>query len=96
VSRQSRLFLLQLAKRTLEGDDAAASASLVVIEEARQRQGAGQCPMSHLLRFTDDSIDATALAWFGHQVEAELLADDPSQKAAYRKIAQRIPSECCS
>jgi uncharacterized protein DUF5681 len=35
-------FLLQLAKRALEGDDAAARASLGVIEEARERQGVGQ------------------------------------------------------
>ena len=35
-------FLLQLTKRALEGDDAAARASLAVIEEARKRQGAGQ------------------------------------------------------
>lgn len=33
-------FLLQLAKRGLEGDGAAARASLAVIEEARQRQDA--------------------------------------------------------
>jgi Family of unknown function (DUF5681) len=32
-------FLLQLTKRGLEGDDAAARASLAVIEEARERQG---------------------------------------------------------
>ncbi len=35
-------FLLQLTKRALEGDDAAARASLAVIEEARERQGVGQ------------------------------------------------------
>src|ERR1700692_3165014 len=35
-------FLLQLTKRALEGDDAAARASLTVIEEARERQGVGQ------------------------------------------------------
>jgi hypothetical protein len=35
-------FLLQLTKRGLEGDDAAARASLAVIEEARERQGASQ------------------------------------------------------
>jgi hypothetical protein len=35
-------FLLQLTKRALEGDDAAARASLAMIEEARERQGAGQ------------------------------------------------------
>lgn len=34
-------FLLQLAKRGVEGDSAAASASLAVIEEARIRPGAG-------------------------------------------------------
>ena len=34
-------FLLQLTKRGLEGDGAAARASLVAIEEARQRQGVG-------------------------------------------------------
>ncbi len=35
-------FLLQLTKRALEGDDAAARASLGVIEEAGERQGVGQ------------------------------------------------------
>jgi hypothetical protein len=35
-------FLLQLTKRALEGDDAAARASLAVIEEARDRHGAGR------------------------------------------------------
>ena len=35
-------FLLQLAKRGIEGDSAAARASLAVIEEARKRQGGGQ------------------------------------------------------
>jgi Family of unknown function (DUF5681) len=32
-------FLLQLAKRGLKGDSAAARASLALIEEARERQG---------------------------------------------------------
>jgi hypothetical protein len=35
-------FLLQLTKRALEGDDAAARASLAAIEEARKRQGVGE------------------------------------------------------
>ena len=35
-------FVLQLTKRGLEGDGAAARASLALIEEARERQGAGQ------------------------------------------------------
>jgi hypothetical protein len=35
-------FLLQLAKRGLEGDSAANRASLAAIEEARERQGVGQ------------------------------------------------------
>src|SRR5258706_12032074 len=38
-------FLLQLAKRGVEGDSAA-RASLAVIEEARERQGIGECPIS--------------------------------------------------
>ena len=36
-------FLLKLAKRGMEGDSAAARESLAVIEQARQRHGAGQC-----------------------------------------------------
>ena len=36
----------QLTKRGLEGDDAAARASLTVIEEARERHGAGQPQVS--------------------------------------------------
>jgi hypothetical protein len=43
-------FLLQLTKRGLEGDDAAARASLAVIEEARERQGAGQPQVSVIVR----------------------------------------------
>jgi hypothetical protein len=39
-------FLLQLTKRALEGDDAAARASLAVIEEARERQGGRQSRVS--------------------------------------------------
>src|SRR6266403_1638592 len=35
-------FLLHLRKRGLEGDGAAARASLALIEQARERQGAGQ------------------------------------------------------
>src|ERR1700726_2101515 len=35
-------FLLQLTKRGLEGDGAAARASLAAIEEARERQGVGR------------------------------------------------------
>jgi hypothetical protein len=42
-------FLLQLTKRGLEGDDAAARASLAVIEEARDSQGAGQSQISTIV-----------------------------------------------
>ena len=42
-------FLLQLTKRALEGDNAAARASLAVIEEARERQGAGQSQISAIV-----------------------------------------------
>jgi uncharacterized protein DUF5681 len=42
-------FLLQLAKRALEGDDAAARASLAVIEEARKSQGEGQSQISAIV-----------------------------------------------
>jgi hypothetical protein len=35
-------FVLQLTKRGLEGDGAAARESLAIIEQARERQGAGQ------------------------------------------------------
>src|SRR6516162_5684132 len=41
-------FLLQLTKRGLEGDSAAARASLAVIEQAGQRHGAGQSKVSTL------------------------------------------------
>ena len=41
-------FLLQLTKRALEGDDAAARASLTVIEEARKRPGASQ-PQAYVI-----------------------------------------------
>jgi hypothetical protein len=42
-------FLLQLTKRALEGDDAAARASLAVIEQARERQGAGQSRIAEIV-----------------------------------------------
>jgi hypothetical protein len=42
-------FLLQLTKRALEGDDAAARASLAMIEQARERQGAGQSRISEIV-----------------------------------------------
>jgi Family of unknown function (DUF5681) len=44
-------FLLQLTKRGLEGDDAAARASLAVIEQARERQGPpGQSQIGAIVR----------------------------------------------
>ena len=42
-------FLLQLTKRALEGDNAAARASLAVIEEARESQGADQSQISAIV-----------------------------------------------
>jgi hypothetical protein len=42
-------FLLQLAKRGLEGDSAAARASLAMIEEARERQGIGESWISAIV-----------------------------------------------
>ena len=42
----AKALLLQLTKRALEGDDAAVRASLAVIEEARERHGAGQSRIS--------------------------------------------------
>lgn len=42
-------FLLQLTKRALEGDDAAARASLAVIEETKETQGAGQSQISAIV-----------------------------------------------
>jgi hypothetical protein len=42
-------FLLQLTKRGLEGDNAAARASLAVIEEARESQGAGLSQISAIV-----------------------------------------------
>ena len=41
-------FLLKLAKRGMEGDSAAARASLAVIEQAGQRHGTGQSKVSTL------------------------------------------------
>jgi Family of unknown function (DUF5681) len=42
-------FLLQLTKRGLEGDGAAARESLAVIEQARERQGAGPSRVSAIV-----------------------------------------------
>ena len=48
ASATAEAFLLQLTKRGLEGDSAAARASLAVIEQAAQRHGAGQSKVSTL------------------------------------------------
>lgn len=42
-------FLLQLTKRALEGDDAAARASLAAIEEARKNRGADESEISAIV-----------------------------------------------
>ncbi len=42
-------FLLQLTKRGLEGDGAAARECLAMIEQARERQGASQSPISTIV-----------------------------------------------
>jgi hypothetical protein len=43
-------FVLQLTKRGLEGDDAAARVALAMIEQARERQDAGQSGISAIVR----------------------------------------------
>jgi hypothetical protein len=53
-------FLLQLTKRALEGDDAAARASLAVIEEARERQGGGQPRVSVIVSVIVDPGSVTS------------------------------------
>ena len=53
-------FLLQLTKRGLEGDAAAARASLAVIEEARERQGAGQSQINAIVRVLVDPGSVTS------------------------------------
>ena len=53
-------FLLQLTRRALEGDDAAARASLAVIEEARERQGGGQPQVSVIVRVILDAGSVTS------------------------------------
>jgi hypothetical protein len=42
-------FVLQLTKRGLEGDGAATRESLAMIEQARERQGAGQSPITTIV-----------------------------------------------
>ena len=42
-------FLLQLTKRGLEGDGAAARECLAMIDQARERQGASQSPISTIM-----------------------------------------------
>ena len=42
-------FLLQLRKRALEGDGAAARECLAMIEQAREQQGAGQSPITTIV-----------------------------------------------
>nr|WP_291558199.1 DUF5681 domain-containing protein [Bradyrhizobium sp.] len=53
-------FLLQLTKRALEGDDAAARASLAVIEEAKERQGGRQPRVSVIVRAIVDPGSVTS------------------------------------
>ena len=53
-------FLLQLTKRALEGDDAAARASLAVIEEAKERQGGRQTRVSVIVRAIVDPGSVTS------------------------------------
>jgi hypothetical protein len=53
-------FLLQLTKRGLEGDDAAARASLAVIEKARERQGGRQTQISVIVRAIVDPGSVTS------------------------------------
>ena len=43
-------FVLQLTKRGLEGDDAAARVALAMIEQARERQDVGQSGISAIVR----------------------------------------------
>ena len=52
----AEVFLLQLTKRALEGDDAAARASLAMIEHASERQVAGQSQISAIVRVRSNSI----------------------------------------
>ena len=55
-------FLLKLAKRGMEGDSAAARASLAVIEQARQRHGTGQSQASAItVNFVEPGSVTTAL-----------------------------------
>jgi uncharacterized protein DUF5681 len=53
-------FLLQLTKRALEGDDAAARASLTVIEEARKRPGVSQPQVYVIIRSIVDPGSVTS------------------------------------
>jgi hypothetical protein len=53
-------FLLKLTKRALEGDDAAACASLAVIEQATQRPGASQPQVSVIIRSILDPGSVTS------------------------------------
>jgi hypothetical protein len=53
-------FLLQLTKRGLEGDAAAARASLAVIEEARERQSGRQTQISVIVRAIVDPGSVTS------------------------------------
>jgi hypothetical protein len=55
-------FLLKLAKRGMEGDSAAARASLAVIEQARQRHGTGQSQVRTItLDFVEPGSVTTAM-----------------------------------
>ena len=53
-------FLLQLTKRALEGDGAAARASLVMIEEARERNTVGEDRISAIVRVIVDPGSVTS------------------------------------
>ena len=53
-------FLLQLTKRALEGDGAAARASLAMIEEARERHTVGEDRISAIVRVIVDPGSVTS------------------------------------
>ena len=80
-------FLLQLTKRGLEGDDAAARASLAVIEEARVRRGAGQSRISAIVHVCVWRPEASHLRlsrceWRGNSILIARLHGWPSNRGS--------------
>ena len=81
-------FLLQLTKRGLEGDDAAARASLAVIEEAREQQGGGPPAIGAIVRYVvapgASRLRLSRYEWPGNSIPTARPREWPSNRGLSR------------